>query len=415
MLAYLDCFSGISGDMLLGAVIDAGADADELRAGLAALPIEGYTLEVKRTSQHGLSGTAARVAPDAGAPLPERHLADVEAIIRAGQLPERVRERALAVFQRLAEAEARVHGVTVQAVHFHEVGAVDAIVDIVGTMLGFELLGVESIYCSELPLTAGRVRSAHGDLPVPAPAVVELLRGTGAQWRPLEAVGELVTPTGAAVVAALAQFERPAMSAGAVGYGFGQKELAWANCLRLMLGAPFSYSRELQAERDMITVMETHIDNMTGEALGWLMDRLLAAGALDVAYAPLQMKKNRPATRLTVIAAPERADALAHLMLSESATLGVRMGEMRRLKAGREQVRIATPLGEARVKLKLLGARIVSVAAEYDDARELAERHGLPLEDVIARVEARARALYGLEPTQLYARGEPDNPPGSAV
>jgi uncharacterized protein (TIGR00299 family) protein len=399
MLAYLDCFSGISGDMLLGALVDAGVAPDALRSALAGLSLTGYRLEVEPVAQHGLSGTRVQVALDPDVPQTERRLSDVEAIIGTADLPERARERALGIFRRLAAAEAQVHGVPIGEVHFHEVGAVDAIVDIVGAALGFELLGVNAVYCSELPLTSGRVPSAHGDLPVPAPATVELLRGTDAVWRPLEAEGELVTPTGAALAATLARFERPAMVVCRVGHGFGRRQLPWANCLRLLLGeAPARPSAAGSPfETDVVTVIEANIDNMTAEALGWLMERLLAAGALDVAYGPLQMKKNRPGARLTVLAESGAAESLAGVILRESATIGVRMHETRRLKASRRQERIATPLGEAAIKLKIIGDAVVGVGVEFEDARALAARHGLPLATVIAQIEAVGRAHFGLD------------------
>jgi hypothetical protein len=401
MIAYLDCFSGISGDMLLGALVDAGAAPDALRAGLAGLPLPGYTLDFAPVTDHGIHGTRARVALNEGAPVVERHLSAIEAIIAAGGLAPQVEQRALAIFQRLAAAEATIHGTSVEAVHFHEVGAVDAIVDIVGAALGLELLDVDALYCSELPLTSGRVRGAHGELPVPAPATLELLRDTGAVWQPVAADGELVTPTGAAIAAVLARFERPVLAVRAVGYGFGQRALPWANCLRLLLGERTrgqgsAASADGAFERDVVMSIEANLDTMTGEALGWLMERLLAAGALDVAYTPLVMKKQRPGVRLSVLAALGEAEALAELILRESATLGVRMGELRRLKAGRRAERIATPLGEARVKLKLIGGVVVGVAAEYEDARALAARHHLALGEVVARIEAVGRARFGL-------------------
>lgn len=396
MLAYLDCFSGISGDMLLGALIDAGADLAMLRAGLASLPVTGYALDIEPVTQHGLHGTRARVTLDPAAPQPPRTLGEIEAILRGADLPERAHSRAVGVFRRLAAAEAHIHATPVDEVHFHEVGAVDAIVDIVGTALGLELLDVDALYCSELPLTRGRVRSAHGDLPVPAPATLELLRGTDAVWRPLDAEGELVTPTGAAVVAALARFERPTLAVRAVGHGFGQRELAWANCLRLLVGAPSGATGAARGafETDIVTVIEANIDNMTGEAFGWLMDQLLAAGALDVSYSPLQMKKNRPGTRLTVLAEPAAAETLAGLVLRQSATLGVRLAEMRRLKTERRLEWIATPLGEARVKLKLDGGAVAGVAAEYEDARLLAAQHNVSLAEAIAQIEAAGRGVF---------------------
>lgn len=395
MLAYLDCFSGISGDMLLGALLHAGLDLDALRAGLATLPLNGYTLDAERVTDHGLSGVRCLVRVEEPDPHGHRHMREIREILAAGRLPARARERALAIFTRLAEAEGAIHGVAPEEVGFHEVGAVDSIVDIVGTALGLELLGIEEVHCAELPLTSGRVRSAHGPLPVPAPATLELLKDTGVVWKSVPGEGELVTPTGAAVIAALAQIGRPErMTVQRVGYGFGQKQLPWANCLRLLLGERAEVGT---VERDEIVVLASNIDNMTGEALGWLMERLLAAGALDVSYTPLQMKKNRPGAQLTVLASPDDAERLAALILRESATLGVRMSRMERRKADRREETIATPLGEARIKLKLLGERIVAATPEYEDCRALAERHALPLEAVVERVTSAARVHFGLE------------------
>jgi pyridinium-3,5-bisthiocarboxylic acid mononucleotide nickel chelatase len=399
MIAYLDCFSGISGDMLLGALLDAGLPLDTLREGLSCLPLPGYTLEAERVTDHGITGTRALVRLDAATPHEHRRLAEITALLDAAALPERADRAARAIFHRLAEAEARIHGMTAEDVTFHEVGAVDSIVDIAGVALGLDLLGVDELYCSELPLTSGRVRSAHGALPVPAPATLELLKGTGAVWRGLEADGELVTPTGAAVLAALARFERPTCSVRAIGHGFGTRQLPWANCLRLVLGdAPASLTDEAASfETDQIAVLESNIDNMTGETLGWLLDRLLASGALDASYTPLQMKKNRPGTLLTVLARPGDAGRLAALILRESATLGVRMRHSERLKAERREETIATPLGQVRVKLKLIAGAVVSLAPAHDDLRALAAQHSLPLAAVTARVAAAARAHFGLE------------------
>jgi uncharacterized protein (TIGR00299 family) protein len=386
--------------MLLGALLDASLPLEALRAGLARLPLAGWRLEAERVSDHGLTGTRARVVLEDGAEQAHRHVGDIQTMIGAAELPERAREWALAIFQRLAEVEAGIHGTSVEAVHFHEVGAVDSIVDVVGTALGLHLLGVEALYCSELPLTSGRVSTAHGMLPVPAPATLALLTETGAVWRSVPTEGELVTPTGAAVVACLARFERPTLTVRAVGYGFGQKRLPWANCLRLVLGeAPGdAHDEEISGfERDEITVIEANIDNMTAEALGWLMERLLSTGALDVAFAPLQMKKNRPGTLLTALARPSEAARLGALIVRESGTLGVRMHAAARMKAERRVEEIATPLGPARIKLKLIGGQPVAVAPEYDACRALAEALGLPVESVRERLTHAARLHFGLE------------------
>ena len=398
MILYLDCFSGISGDMLLGAVLDAGLDADALRAGLAALDLPGWSLNARRVTDHGIGGTRVTVAVADEAQHEHRTYRDIAALIERSRLSAAVRAQSLAAFGRLAEAEAQVHGTTPDEVTFHEVGAVDSIVDIIGAYVAFEALGVTQLFCSPLPLTSGRVKSAHGALPVPAPAVLALLAGSGAEWVPLETAvrGELVTPTGA-LFAGQATFAQPTMTVARVGYGFGMRALPWANCLRVLLGeAPGAVVAGF--ERDEVTVIETNIDTMTGEALGWLLRRLLDAGALDVSYAPIQMKKDRPAVRLTVIAAMEQADTLAALVLRESTTLGVRMSRMPRLKAPRDIETIDTPLGPCAVKLKREGERVLAVSPEYDDCTALAARAGLPLDVVLARVTAAARRHFGLEP-----------------
>lgn len=396
MVAYLDCFSGISGDMLLGALLDAGLDAGALRAGLASLNLPGWSLESERVTSHAISGTRAVVRLARDVSHPHRRLSDIELLLAASSLPEGVKARASAVFARLADAEATIHGTTSAEVTFHEVGAVDSIVDIAGACLGLHLLGISALYCSPLPLTSGRVKSAHGALPVPSPATLELLRDTAATWEPVPTTGELVTPTGAAILATLARFEQPALRVARIGYGFGSRTLPWANCLRLVLGEAPNAAATGEFERDEVVVIESNIDNMTGEALGWLMERLLAAGALDVSYAPLHMKKQRPGVLLSVIARPAEADGLAALILRESATLGVRMRHSSRLIAGRREETIETPLGPCRVKLKLAGERVLAASPEYDDCRALAERHGVPLVEVMARVTATARARFGL-------------------
>jgi len=433
MIGYLDCFSGVSGDMLLGAMLDAGLPLDDLRAGLATLPLTGYTLIAERVVEHGVQGTRAHVALT-DAQHAHRRLADITALLDAATLPPHAHEHALAIFRRLAAAEGAVHGVAPDEVTFHEVGAVDSIVDVVGTALGLELLGVDDLYCSELPLTSGRVRSAHGALPVPAPATLELLKDTEAVWRAVPTEGELVTPTGAAVAATLATFARPTMRLRHVGYGFGTRKLPWANCLRLLLGEPLpavtsrapadvppspagqpsatdiirippALATDVLAdsthaladfERDEVVVIESNIDNMTGEALGWLLERLLAAGALDAGYTPLQMKKQRPGVMLTVIATLDDAARLATLIVRESATLGVRMRREGRVKAERRQEQIETPLGSVHVKLKLIGGSVVAASPEYDDCVALATRLGIPVEDVMGRVAQAAHAHYGL-------------------
>lgn len=382
-VAYLDCHSGISGDMFLSAALDAGLSLELLRTTLATLPLGGYDLAREDFADRDIRGTRFQVTL-AEKEQPARHFSEITALINAAHLSERVKTTATSIFRCLAEAEATVHGTAIEAVHFHEVGAVDAIVDIVGAAIVVHELGLTQLYASPLPLTGGHVQSAHGMLPVPAPAVLEILRRVQAPWRPCPAEGEMVTPTGAAILATLVRFETPPMIIERVGYGFGQKHFPWPNCLRLCLGhiPVVTTVDDDQPDTDWITVIETNIDNATGEILGNLMDHLLASGALDVSYAPIQMKKNRPAALVTVLCEPEKAEVLALLLLRETPTLGVRLQQVQRLKAQRSQQSIDTPLGSLLVKVKRLGTRVISAAPEYEDCLRLSQEHNMPLAEV---------------------------------
>ena len=369
--------------MFLAALLDAGLPFDELRDALAGLPFSDYQLSYEPFSDKGICGARFDVQLSTRE-QPTRHLADIQALVQASTLPLRVRERALAVFQLLAEAEAHVHGTSIEEVHFHEVGAIDAIVDIVGAVWAIERLGIAHIYASALPLSSGHVKTAHGLLPVPAPATLEILRRVSAPWRPSSAEGEMVTPTGAALLATCARFEQPSIAIERVGYGFGQKQFPWPNCLRLCLGRPLGTAATGDGvpDTDWVSVLECNIDNMSGELLGHLMERVLSAGALDVSYLPLQMKKNRPATMVTLICRIEDTERLARLILAETSTLGVRVQQVQRRKAQRSQEQIITPLGPLQVKLKRLGTRVISAAPEYEDCRRLARVHQMPLAQV---------------------------------
>jgi len=383
-IAYLDCHSGISGDMFLGAMLDAGLEFATLKTALAALPVTGYELIFEPFHDKGIRGSRFDVIMTEQE-QPTRHLSDIAAILHASSLPPRVRETALAIFQCLAQAEATVHGTSIEEVHFHEVGAVDALVDITGAAIAIETLGITQLYASPLPLTSGHVKTAHGLLPVPAPATLEILRRVAAPWKASTVEGELVTPTGAAILATLARFETPAIAIDRVGYGFGRKRLPWPNCLRACLGQaqhlPGTGDGEV-ANTDWVTVIECNIDNMTGELIGGLMETLFGAGALDVSYIPMQMKKNRPAVLVTVICSVEDGQTLAQVLLRETSTLGVRMQQMQRLKAQREQQPLATPLGTTLIKVKRLGGRIISAAPEYEECQRIALERKLPLEEV---------------------------------
>jgi len=383
VIAYLDCYSGISGDMALGALVDAGLPIEELRHAVGKLPIGGYELRAERVVSKGISGT--RVTVEVTADQPHRHLADVVAAIDGAHVEAPVRDRAKAVFRRLAEAEAKVHGESVERVHFHEVGAVDALVDVVGTVWGLARLGVQRVYVAPLPTGGGKARSAHGLIPVPAPATLELARQGGAPLVPAPVEAELVTPTGAALAIELGEFRQPPMRVERVGYGFGRKELPWANALRVWLGQPVGTS----AAQDDVSLIETNVDDSTPELLGAAMERLLAAGALDVYFTPIQMKKNRPATKLAAICLPEREPEIARLILAETSTLGVRVQRLHRYKAERSAVTVETPWGPIRVKIKSFeGQR--SVAPEYDDCLRVARDRGVPFAEVYEAARAAA-------------------------
>src|SRR3984893_14407530 len=389
-IAYLDCHSGISGDMFLAAMLDAGLSLDTLKTSLATLPLTGYQLTSEVFQDKGIRGTRFDIVITEQE-QPARHFSDIAALLTASPLPLRIRETALSIFRCLAEAESAVHGTTLEEVHFHEVGAVDAVIDIAGAAIAIEALGITRLYASPLPLTTGHVKTAHGLLPIPAPATLEILRRVAAPWKACPVDGELVTPTGAAILGTLARFETPQIAIERVGYGFGQKSLPWPNCLRLCLGHPLrlfqadhreSVETSDTADIDWVTVIETNIDNMTGELLGGLMDRLLTAGALDVSYSPIQMKKNRPAVMVTVICPVEEGATLAQVLLRETSTLGVRMQQVQRLKAQREQQPLTTPLGTTLIKVKRLGGRIISAAPEYEECQRIALERKLPLEEV---------------------------------
>lgn len=385
-VGYLDCFSGISGDMLLGALLHAGLDAAALRSELDKLGIEGWSLRAEGVTRGGIAATRAHVEL-AASPQPHRRLRDIAELIAASTLDAGDRDRATSVFQRLAEAEARVHGVTVDEIAFHEVGALDAIVDIVGGVIGLRLLGVERIYCSALPAGGGTARSAHGELPVPAPATLELIATAKAPLassrgdRPME----LVTPTGAALVTTLATFERPPMHVDAIGYGAGGRDPeGWPNVLRLWVGDA------IEPARPAMVLIETNIDDMNPEIYGYVQERLFAAGAADVWLQAIQMKKNRPGVMVSVLCATPREDAIAAVLLRETSTLGMRVTPVTRHEAQREQFAFDSSIGRADVKVKRLPGEPPRVAPEYEACRRIAEERGMPLSEVYRIVEREA-------------------------
>jgi uncharacterized protein (TIGR00299 family) protein len=380
-IAYLDCFSGVSGDMLLGALIDAGLSADELRGDLAQLSLADYELRAERVTKRGIAAT--KVTVETGHSHAHRGLHDVLDIIAGADLPEPVKEMAARIFTRLGEAEAKVHGTTVEQVHFHEVGAVDAIVDVVGACCGLHRLGIAEVYASALPLGGGWVESAHGRLPVPAPATAELLRDVPAYGGPVEA--ELVTPTGAAIVSTVGRRfgAMPPMTVKAIGWGAGGRDLPHPNVLRLFVGEA---AAALPEQR--LTVIETNLDDMNPELFDHLMERLFAAGALDVFYTPIVMKKSRPGTLVSVLAEPGLVSVMNDLLFRETTTLGVRVMEVARRCLDREWREVETRYGRVRVKTGLMGMEVVTSAPEYEDCKRLAREQGVPVKAVYDAAKA---------------------------
>jgi pyridinium-3,5-bisthiocarboxylic acid mononucleotide nickel chelatase len=373
VLCYLDAFSGISGDMLVGALADAGADRRVLVDALDSLQT-GATLSFESVKRGAIAATKFHV--QAAESQTHRHLAQILAMIQDAALPERARENAAAVFERLAEAEAGVHQVAVEQVHFHEVGAVDSIADIVGACVAFELLGVTAIVCSPLNVGSGLTETAHGILPVPAPATAVLLEG-----KPIYAEGpavELTTPTGAALAVTLARDfgVLPPMRIRHTGYGAGSHDFAGrANVLRVILGEEIA-----PHEATTIAVLEANIDDLSPQILAYAMDRLLEKGALDVTLQPIEMKKGRSAILLRVLARPEDREELAGIIFAETSTLGLRIYAAERRVQARRWVEIETPHGKVRMKIAGNGA----YAPEYEDCRRLAQQSGTPLKEIIA-------------------------------
>lgn len=387
--AHFDCFSGVSGDMVLGAVIDAGVPADAVRTVFASLnlPIE---LEVERVKRCGFAATKATV--HAKDEEDYRFLPDVEAILDRAALTDKQRGLAKTIFRRLAEAEAAAHGMPLERVHFHEVGALDSIADIVGAAVGLDLLGVETFTSSPVAVGSGTVKCAHGVMPVPTPATATLLKGV--PLRPAAVTGELCTPTGAAILSTVVSeyVATPPLTVEAIGHGAGTKDpIEQPNLLRLFIGHKAQGRQTLGADTDTITVLETNLDDCPAEVIGYTIDQLFAAGALDVFTVPIQMKKNRPGVLLTVLCSEPDAASLEAILFRETATFGVRRTTAQRTKLRREPATVDTPWGPVRAKRGWRDGLAV-LTPEFDDCARLAREHGVPLREVYAAVTAAPRA-----------------------
>jgi uncharacterized protein (TIGR00299 family) protein len=380
-LAYFDCFSGISGDMTLGALVDAGCAVEHLRSELGGLQVPGWELTTEKVWKNGMAATYVNVKTEDLSK--HRSLGAILEILKKSQLEPMVRERAGAIFQKLGEAEARVHDVRLDEIHFHEVGAVDAIVDIVGACIGFHALGIGRFVCSALNVGGGTAKMAHGILPVPAPATANLLQGKPTYSNGVQK--ELVTPTGAAIVSTLCDSfgPQPPMTVSAIGYGAGTADLeGQPNVLRIMIGE--AAEKTIAGFDEEIAVIEANLDDMNPQIYGYFLEKALGAGALDVYTTPVQMKKNRPGTLLTVLCKPQETNALMSLIFAETTTFGTRTYRAQRRVLPREWVSVATEFGEVRIKVSRVNGRILHVAPEYDDCRKLAVEKNVPLQRVIA-------------------------------
>lgn len=412
---YLDCFAGISGDMFIGALLDCGLDFEFLKAELAKLGVEGYELSLTRVDRCGINSAKFDVHlhdevhhhhhhdhshehhhhdhshehhhhdanPQSAINNPHSHdhrsLSTIKHIISSSALSAQVKERALAIFQRIGEAESKIHGIAIETVHFHEVGAVDSIVDIVGACIGLEALQIEKIISAPLHMGSGTFQCAHGTYPVPGPATAELLTGVPIYSKDIE--GELVTPTGAAIVATLAADygNLPAMKIERIGYGAGTRTYqSFPNTLRAVIG-------ELVADTTptTVTVIEANIDDLSPQVFGYLMEKALAEGALDVFYTPVQMKKNRPGVLVTLLCRPEDRQPMTELLFRETTTLGVRYHDEQREILQREFVSVETEFGAIKMKIaRANDGRLINYAAEFDDCRLAAELYQVPIREV---------------------------------
>lgn len=401
-VAYVEMVGGAAGNMLAGAFVDLGVPLQRIEAALRTIPVDGWRIESSRVVKRGIAATYLDVVvpgEDGHAHErehhheghPSRHLADVLAIVERSGLSPRVKAQASAIYTRLAQAEARVHGVSVEQIHFHEVGQIDAILDVAMTCIALEQLGVERLYCSAAPVGQGEIAMAHGRFPNPPPATLELLRGVPLE--PLDVRGELVTTTAAAILATLVEQPglRPPMRVEAIGYGAGRSDFAMPNVTRITVG---ERSEEIAGadgegfERDDVIVLEANVDDMDPRWFEDAFQALLAAGAFDVWLTPVQMKKSRPAAIVAAICAPARAGAVARALIEHTTTLGVRMRAHERMLLPRRTESVQTTLGPVRVKVSRLPGGRERRTIEYDDLHALAAAHALPIEAVVREVRA---------------------------
>ena len=389
---YFDCFAGASGNMILGALIALGVDENELIGRLKLLDISGFEIEITIKDKSGISATHIEVKYSEE--KKQRHLSDISKIISDSKLSDSVKKRAIEIFTKLAEAEAKVHGTEIEKVHFHEVGAMDAIIDVVGACVGFEMLEIEKFVCSKIHVGSGFVKMAHGKFPVPPPAVAELLKGFEIYSTEIE--GELITPTGAAIIAAVCEESGslPEVKIEKTAYGAGTRDYAdFPNVLRLMLAVQSPKSKVQSPKKHstindkQLTIIETNIDDLSPQILGFVMERAFELGCLDCWFTTIQMKKNRPAVMISILCEPEKREIFTELLYTETSTLGVRIREVERSCLPREIVKVETGFGSVDVKIAKFNGEIVNIKPEYEQIKKIALEKNLPFHKIKEAVE----------------------------
>ena len=381
-IAYFDCFSGISGDMAVGALLDAGLKIETLEKELKKLGLSGYQLEVSKVVKKGISATKFMVKiKEEGV---ERRFKDILTILEKSKLDEEIKKKTKKIFFNIAQAESKIHQKDIDRIHFHEIGGLDSIIDITSVVIGIKTLGIEEIHSSALPVGRGFIKCAHGVIPVPAPATLELLKNIPTYSGGIES--EMITPTGAAIIGTLAKSfgERPLMKIERIGYGAGEKEFSIPNLLRVSIGEKILEDENLKDGYvgDEAVLIETNIDDMNLEFYDYIMDQLFSQGALDVFLTPIQMKKNRPAHMLSIIVYEQDLKEILEVLFSESTTLGVRIREIKRLRLAQQNFITETKYGKIRVKVGIFKGEIKNIAPEYEDCKKMAKQHQVPLKEV---------------------------------
>lgn len=390
---FFDCFAGASGNMILGALVALGVRRERLVEQIKLLDISDFEIGFSTVDRSGISAIYADVkVPHEHA---HRHLHTIEKIINESRLPDKIKERAIAIFTKLAEAEAKIHGIEINKVHFHEVGAMDAIIDVVGACVGFEMLGIEKFACSKIHVGSGFAQMAHGKFPIPPPAVAELLENAPVYSTEIE--GELMTPTGAAIIATVCdEFGAiPEMRIEKTGYGAGTREYqGFPNVLRLILGEEEKNNEQRTTYNERLILIETNIDDLSPQILGFVMERAFELGALDCWFTPIQMKKNRPATMLSILCAQEKREVLVGMLYTETTTLGIRVREIERDCLPREVVKVETEFGAVDVKIARYNGKIVNAKPEYEQVREIAVKFNTSFQEIEKRVLEKIESFH---------------------